>query len=158
MPSTSDQGLIDAAGIANKTTAASAFTANQLTAADMAGYTGGTAAAAARAWLDTVTGDAATLTAAQATVSTITASINAITAGADATAPAIHSATANGSSLVLNYVDATLLDAAHAPANGDFSVLVGGVASSRSRDRPYAMSIPPPRLSPRLTPQAPTKQ
>ena len=84
LTNTTAQGSVDAAGIANKTIAASTFTANQLTTADVLGYTGATAAATARAWLATVTSDAATLTAATASVATTITSINTATSAAAA--------------------------------------------------------------------------
>lgn len=60
--------------VANRLVAANTFTNALDTDAEKAGYSGDGAEAAARAWITTVTGDAASLTAAQATVNaTITA-------------------------------------------------------------------------------------
>ena len=76
---TSTQGLVDAAGIANKTTAAASFTNGMTTTADVLGYQGTAAAATARTWLSTVTDDAATLTTATSTVATTITAINTAT-------------------------------------------------------------------------------
>ncbi|CAN7603326.1 SwmB domain-containing protein [Phenylobacterium sp. LjRoot164] len=48
----------------------------------------------------------------------------------DTAAPAFVSASVNGATLVITYSDASLLDAAHAPAAGAFSVMVGGAPVS----------------------------
>nr|WP_246371114.1 DUF4347 domain-containing protein [Phenylobacterium haematophilum] len=48
----------------------------------------------------------------------------------DAVAPVFVSASVNGATLVMTYSDAGLLDAAHAPAAGAFSVMAGGVQVS----------------------------
>jgi len=76
---TTAPGLVDAAAVANKVTAAQTFTDNQLTTADLVGYVGSAAAATARTWLSTVTDDAATLTAATSTVATTITAINTAT-------------------------------------------------------------------------------
>ena len=48
----------------------------------------------------------------------------------DTAAPSFTSATVGGSTLVMTYADAGLLDATHAPAPGDFTVLADGAAVS----------------------------
>ncbi|EPJ75783.1 Fibronectin type III domain protein [Pseudomonas sp. CFII64] len=49
--------------------------------------------------------------------------------GAPAVPPVFNTAAVNGISLVISYTEATTLDAAHPPAPGAYSVLVGGVAN-----------------------------
>jgi uncharacterized repeat protein (TIGR02059 family) len=46
----------------------------------------------------------------------------------DTTAPQFASAAVNGTTLVMTYTEANLLDAAHAPGTGAFAVAVGGAA------------------------------
>lgn len=50
--------------------------------------------------------------------------------GAPAVPPVFSTATVNGNSLVISYTEATTLDAAHLPAPGTYSVLVGGVINT----------------------------
>jgi uncharacterized repeat protein (TIGR02059 family) len=47
---------------------------------------------------------------------------------ADTTPPAFSSAAVNGTTLVMTYTDASMLDAAHPPAPGSFAVTAGGSA------------------------------
>ncbi len=70
------------------------------------------------------------VTANPATVVAAIAFIN--TGGADVVAPAFATATVNGASLVMAYVDAHALDATHVPAASAFIVLVDGVARAVS--------------------------
>ncbi|MDF2466745.1 MAG: hypothetical protein K0Q43_4980, partial [Ramlibacter sp.] len=68
----------DAIAVANKLAASAAFTAALDTAPEIIGYTGDDAAAAARAWLATVSADPATLTAALAGVDAAVAAVVAV--------------------------------------------------------------------------------
>jgi len=57
------------------------------------------------------------------------ASTSGVLIGAPAVPPLFSSAAVNGNTLVVSYIEATTLDAAHLPAAGAYNVLVGGVAN-----------------------------